>query len=135
QANLAMLYEDALRLVGYDIFAITDGLQALNHLATHDAPDLVILDVNLPHMSGRDIHKHIRSSAKYADIPVIILTANSLMIEQIRRETAQDDSLYHKPVRMTDLQELAKSLQPGAAGKPTHLAETQKVRRLEQDVE
>ncbi|MGJ3240774.1 MAG: response regulator transcription factor [Anaerolineae bacterium] len=131
QPNLAMLYEDALRLVGYDIFAIQDGLTALNHLATHDAPDLVILDVNLPSLSGRDILKHIRGSEKYTDTPVIILTANSLMVEQIRPHTTRNDYLYIKPISMKELQELAKAVKMGTDGKPAYMAETQKVPHLE----
>jgi|GEM_PF-3181038 len=131
QPNLAMLYEDALRLIGYDIKAINNGLDALNHLATHEPPDLVILDVNLPGLSGRDIHKHIRTSDKYIDTPVIILTANSLMLNQIRPDAAPNDYLRIKPIGMKELQELAKSLLRGADGKRTHQAETQKVPHLD----
>lgn len=131
-ANLAMLYEDALRLVGYNIFAISDGLQALNYLATNDAPDLVILDVNLPHMSGRDIHKYIRTTDQYKETPVIILTANSLMLDQMRRDTTPNDYLYIKPIGMRELQELARSLLRGEDGKRTHMATTQKVPHLDE---
>ena len=133
QPNLAMLYEDALRLIGYDIFAIDDGLKALNHLETNEPPDLVILDVNLPNLSGKDIHRHIRGSQKYASTPVIILTANSLMIEQIRPITVKNDYLYVKPIGMRELQELAKSLQRNDEGTPSFMAETQKVPHLEDE--
>lgn len=131
QANLAMLYEDALRLIGYDIIAINNGLDALNHLATHEPPDLVILDVNLPGLSGRDIHKHIRTADRYNDTPVIILTANSLMLNQIRHDAAPNDYLRIKPIGMKELQELAKSLLRGKDGKRTHQAETQKIPHLD----
>lgn len=133
QANIALLYEDALRLVGYDIFAINDGLKALNHLETHDAPDLIILDVNLPNLSGRDIHKHLRNSMKYTETPVIILTANSLAIEQIRPAITKNDYLRIKPIGMRELQELAKSLQRTEDGTLIYQAETQKIPYLEDD--
>ncbi|MEM9954673.1 MAG: response regulator [Chloroflexota bacterium] len=110
QINLATLYEDALRLVGYNTVSIRNGLEALNYLQLNDVPNLVILDVNLPGMSGRDILRHIRSKEKYADLPVIILTANSLMVAQIRRETTALDYLFVKPITMPKLQELAKSM-------------------------
>lgn len=135
QANLAMLYEDALRLVGYDIFAIKDGLKALNHLQIAEAPDLIILDVNLPSLSGRDIHKHLRNSKKYDDTPVIILTANTLMIEQLRPACTKNDYLNVKPIGMKELQDLAKALMPTDDGTPTYMAETQKIPYLEDDYE
>ncbi len=132
QANLAMLYEDALRLVGYDIFSLNDGLKALNHLETNNPPDLVILDVNLPNLSGKDIHRHIRGSQKYADTPVIILTANSLMIEQMHGVIGENDHLFVKPIGMRQLQELAKSLRRDKEGTPSFMADTQKVPHLEE---
>ena len=133
QPNLAMLYEDALRLVGYDIFAISDGLKALNHLATHEAPDLVILDVNLPNMSGRDIHQHIRKNDKFKDTPVIILTANSLMLDQIRPDLKINDHLHVKPIGMKELQDLAKSLRRDADSQRKQQTETQVVPQLDED--
>lgn len=108
QPHLAILYEDTLRLVGYDVFSIHNGLEALNHLAIHPSPDFVILDVNLPSLSGRDILKHIRSNAKYDDMPVLVLTANVLMIQQIQPEIGENDYLHAKPIGMMELQSYAK---------------------------
>lgn len=133
QVNLALLYEDALRLVGYDTVSIHDGLAGLNYLELNDVPDLVILDVNLPRLSGRDILQHIRSSEKFKTLPVIILTANSLMVSQIRPQTTSLDYLFVKPISMQKLQELAKAVKQDVDVLPTHRAETQKVPHLDEN--
>jgi len=134
QTNLAILYEDALRLVGFDVVAIHDGLEALNHLELNDAPNLIILDVNLPSLSGRDIHKHIRGTDKYAKTPVIILTANSLMIDKIRPTITSNDYVFVKPIGMKQLQDLAKAVRPNDAGLPDYMAKTQPIPHLDEPV-
>lgn len=130
QVNISMLYEDALRLVGYDVVALRDGLVALNALETRDAPQLIVLDINLPRLSGRDIHKHIRSRDKFKDVPVIILTANSLMGERLAEEMTPRDHFYIKPIGMKEFQELAKAMKPGRDGVPDYMADTQRIPHL-----
>lgn len=130
QVNISMLYEDALRLVGYDVVALRDGLVALNALETRDAPQLIVLDINLPRLSGRDIHKHIRSRDKYKEVPVIILTANSLMGERIVPDLTPRDHLFIKPIGMKEFQELAKAMKPGRDGVPDYMADTQRIPHL-----
>jgi DNA-binding response OmpR family regulator len=130
QVNISMLYEDALRLVGYDVVALRDGLLALNALETRAVPDLIILDINLPRLSGRDLHKHIRGRDKYKNVPVIILTANSLMAERLLPEMTVRDHLYVKPIGMKEFQELAKSMRPGRDGVPDYMADTQRIPHL-----
>lgn len=130
QVNISMLYEDALRLVGYEVVAIRDGLLALNALETQEAPSLIILDINLPRLSGRDLHKHIRSREKYSQVPVIILTANSLMAERLAPDMTARDHLFVKPIGMKEFQELAKAMRPGRDGVPDYMADTQRVPHL-----
>lgn len=125
QPHLAILYEDTLRLVGYDVLSIHNGLEALNHLATHPSPDFVILDVNLPSLSGRDILKHIRSNAKFNDMPVLVLTANVLMIQQIQPEIGESDYLHAKPIGMMELQSYAKKVRQHIRERAESRLETQ----------
>jgi CheY-like chemotaxis protein len=59
---------------GYDVSSASDGLQAQMQLATH-RPDLIVLDVLMPHMDGLAFLQVLRTDPKTADIPVIALTA------------------------------------------------------------
>jgi two-component system, OmpR family, alkaline phosphatase synthesis response regulator PhoP len=110
QMNLSILYEDALRLVGYDIKLFRNGLEAINAVELNEPPTFIILDVNLPGLSGKDVLQHIRKNKKYADVPVLIATANSVMAKVIQADLTSIDQLFIKPVSMMDLQKMAKDV-------------------------
>lgn len=63
-----------------EIRAIRDGRAAINFFESikrpEDIPHLVLLDVNLPRMSGHEVLAYIKNSEKYASIPVIMLTTS-----------------------------------------------------------
>ena len=63
----------ALRKYGYEVVGVTDGALALERWQTSQ-PDLVLLDVNLPHLSGMDICREIR---KQSSVPIIMVTAHN----------------------------------------------------------
>ncbi|MDQ7026344.1 MAG: response regulator [Anaerolineae bacterium] len=110
QMSLSILYEDALRLVGYDVKLFRNGLEAVNAVELYDPPTFIILDVNLPGLSGRDVLQHIRKNPKYDDVPVLIATANSVMAKVIEPEIGEQDRLFIKPMSMIDLQKIAKDV-------------------------
>ncbi|MFT7623459.1 MAG: chemotaxis family two-component system response regulator Rcp1, partial [Myxococcota bacterium] len=54
-----------------------DGEHALEVLAeASELPDLILLDLNMPGMDGRELLKHLKADPKYASIPVVILTSS-----------------------------------------------------------
>ncbi len=61
---------------GYHTRKATNGLEALNELQGFK-PDLILLDLNMPHLSGDNLLKAIRKEDAYRDIPVIVLTARA----------------------------------------------------------
>jgi two-component system phosphate regulon response regulator PhoB len=70
------LYEVALKRVGYNVIARGEartGLQWLEQIL----PDLILLDIMLPEMSGIEMLKEIRSTQNGRDVPVIVVTAKS----------------------------------------------------------
>jgi CheY-like chemotaxis protein len=115
QASLAMLYEDSLRLIGYEVVRISNGLEAINYIELHDVPTLIILDINLPGLSGRDVWLHIRKQARFSKMPVVISTANTLMAARLEQEIGEFDQLLIKPVSLKTLQETAKKWKNQAA--------------------
>lgn len=119
QLHLVTLYEDALRLVGFDVETSRNGLNALNKLETNDVPTMILLDVNIPGLSGKDLHKHIRSKEKFNDVPVLIATANSVAAASMQSALMDNDTLMVKPIGMKDLQQFAKA----AKAKMTQLQE------------
>src|SRR5688572_26062276 len=108
QMSLSTLYEDALRLVGYDVKLFRNGLEAINAIEMNEPPAFIILDVNLPGLSGKDVLQHIRKNKKYTKVPILLATANSVMAKVIQPDLTAIDQLFIKPLSMMDLQKMAK---------------------------
>jgi CheY-like chemotaxis protein len=68
------LIAQALKLVGYNVTGVTSGEQGLT-LMRERKPDLVLLDLMMPHVSGWDVYRAMKNEKALADIPVIIITA------------------------------------------------------------
>ena len=78
---------------GYEILSATDGEAALKSIDCY-MPDLILLDLKLPLVSGYDICRHIKSSPKLKKIPVIIFTASvGIDLEEKMKELKADDYL------------------------------------------
>jgi DNA-binding response OmpR family regulator len=73
-ADIRFLVTLKLTRAGYQLRAFSDGLSALADAREHP-PDLAILDVMMPGMSGLEVCRELRKDPTTADIPVILLTA------------------------------------------------------------
>src|SRR5271170_2833059 len=76
-----LLLEGMLELLGYDSQSAANGTQALEML--DGSIDLVLLDVNMPEITGFEVTRRIRASDTFADIPVIMVTALSSMQDRL----------------------------------------------------
>jgi DNA-binding response OmpR family regulator len=74
--DIRELVEFKLSTLGHDIVAVTDGAAAIES-CKQDRPDLAVLDVMMPGMSGLDAIRVIRSDPSLSDLPVILLTARA----------------------------------------------------------
>jgi len=70
------LISDIVDALGYDVIKAFDGPQALAIVKT-EPPDLILLDVNMPGMSGFEVVSHLKADSETAQIPIILLTALS----------------------------------------------------------
>lgn len=70
---LANVYRNALNFAGYDVDVASDGVTALGDIDT-DHPDLVVLDMHLPQISGERILSEVASTPDTRDIPFIVVT-------------------------------------------------------------
>ena len=68
--------ESALKNAGYEVICAEDGETAL-HMAQQQHPDLVLLDIILPKMSGPEVLKHLKSDPATAEIPVVVVSSLS----------------------------------------------------------
>ncbi|MGA7217936.1 MAG: response regulator [Candidatus Sulfotelmatobacter sp.] len=66
--------ERVLHKAGYDVVCAEDGLSALK-FAQEQKPDLILLDMILPRMSGPEVLENLKKDAATADIPVVVLSS------------------------------------------------------------
>lgn len=60
----------------YEVTAMKDGLEGMAWLFKGNLPDLILLDMSMPRLSGNDFLKNIRQSGFFRDIPVIVVSGN-----------------------------------------------------------
>src|SRR5262249_57213745 len=76
EAHLREVLCMQLRHAGYEVSEAIDGQEALE-LANRSLPDLVLLDVMMPHLTGFEVCERLRASYHTRHIPIIILTARA----------------------------------------------------------
>ncbi len=92
----------ALDMAGYRVHAAGSGAEAIETLQTV-SPDLVLLDLSMPTVTGWDVLHYMRDQAALEHIPVVILTANA--DELTRRQTSAEraNGLLVKPVSLDEI--------------------------------
>ena len=90
----------------FDVHTIIDGKEAMLSLS-RETPRLVILDLNLPQVSGEEILSFIRSNQHLKNTSVILCTANERLADTLRNEA---DLILLKPVSPIQLKEIASRL-------------------------
>jgi CheY-like chemotaxis protein len=88
------------------ITAIKDGKKAINFFEIltnkEDAPHLILLDINLPKVSGHEVLMYIKTSEKYKSIPVIMLTTSSSEKDILSSYKNHVNCYITKPIDVTD---------------------------------
>lgn len=95
------------KMTKHKLMIATTGTEGLE-LILQQLPDLVLLDINLPDISGYEVLEQMRAHPKAKNIPAIAITANAMMNDVERGEKAGFDDYMVKPVRAY---ELLKSIQ------------------------
>ena len=72
-APIREMYKLKLEAAGFDVSAANDGASAL-HVLEHEKPDLILLDIRLPHLPGNEVLRRIRETKWGQDIKCIVLT-------------------------------------------------------------
>jgi two-component system, OmpR family, alkaline phosphatase synthesis response regulator PhoP len=93
---------------GYAVTAVADGQAALERLAAGTPVDLVVLDLMLPGMSGYAVCEALR--ARGSDVPVVMLTARTLVEDRIRGFDAGTDVYLPKPFDLDELLSVVRNL-------------------------
>jgi adenylate cyclase len=103
------LLADLLGVKGYAVATATTGEEALAKLPT-EKPDLVLLDVMMPGLSGYEVCQRIRANAETALLPVVMVTSLDPQGERIKGIEAGADDFLAKPINQPELFARVRSL-------------------------
>jgi CheY-like chemotaxis protein len=107
------LFSMALREAGHQVIEAHSGEKALL-LGSLNKPDLILLDIGLPGMSGQSVAVEIRAHPGLGDCPIIAVTAQRL--EQKDMRDLGIDHIIHKPILPRDLTRLVGEWYSGRSG-------------------
>jgi chemotaxis family two-component system response regulator Rcp1 len=103
--------------IANNLSVASDGEQALGMLrrlgvhANQVRPDLILLDLNLPRMDGKEVLKEIKADPDLQRIPVIVLTSSSADIDILKSYELNANGYIVKPVNLERLKEIVASIE------------------------
>lgn len=113
--DTANIFSAALQTAGFETQSIHDGQQAKEQLF-NGQPDIVVLDLHLPNISGYDLLMDIRKSDHLSNVPVILATADQRLAEELESNA---NIILIKPVSFNQLSILSKRLYQRYASQKT----------------
>jgi DNA-binding response OmpR family regulator len=102
EPDLLLLLEEHLRQEGYEVLTATTGMQAISR-AREDHPDLILLDVMMPGVSGFDVCNILQDFPETAAIPIIFLTAVAETKRKVMGLNLGADDYITKPFDLHEL--------------------------------
>ena len=106
------LFCDLLDAYGYDTHQCKDGEKAVE-LARQELPDLIIMDIQLPEVSGLDITRWLKDDEDLAHIPVLAVTAFAMRADEERVRAAGCEGYLSKPIQIGSFIKAVESLIQG----------------------
>lgn len=95
------LFRDLLEAQGYGILQTRDGMQALD-IARAERPDLIVMDIQLPQVSGLEVTKWIKADDDLKHIPIIAVTAFAMKGDEEKIREGGCEAYVAKPISVND---------------------------------
>lgn len=102
------LFRDLLEAHGYETLHTREGLAALD-LAREHRPDLILMDIQLPEVSGLEVTKWIKADDELSTIPVVAVTAFAMKGDEERIREGGCEAYISKPITVMSFMETIKS--------------------------
>ncbi len=108
--DLANIFAEALRSVGFEVEAMADGQIAQERLRKEPVPYLILLDMHIPHISGADLLTNIIKKDKRLGKTIVIITTADARMGEAYTDLA--DFVMVKPISFIQLRDLTSRLKP-----------------------
>jgi DNA-binding response OmpR family regulator len=102
ETNIVISLEFLMEQAGYDLRIAPNGREALEQVAAFE-PDLILLDVMMPHINGFDVCRRIRENPAWQNIKIIMLTAKGREVEMAKGLALGADAYITKPFSTKEL--------------------------------
>jgi DNA-binding response OmpR family regulator len=108
EANIKLL-RALLRGAGYDVVTATCGTEGLTAAASEN-PDLILLDIMMPDLTGYEVCQRLRAAAGTRQTPIVFLTALHELEDHVKAMDVGGDDILTKPINKLELLTRVKSL-------------------------
>jgi two-component system cell cycle response regulator DivK len=105
--NNRKLARDVLEFAGFNIMEATGGVEGVA-LAIEHKPDLVLMDIRMPDLSGTDALKLLRENSQTAEIPIVALTSSTMRGDEQRFLDEGFDGYLAKPISVREFPDQVK---------------------------
>lgn len=102
EPNILLSLEFLMQQAGFEVATAEDGESALSSVAA-EPPDVILLDISLPGISGFDVLERLRANSAHAGTPIIMLTAHGREVEREKGLALGADDYITKPFSTRDL--------------------------------
>ncbi len=120
--SLSALFASVLEMIGFEVEMIQDSREAMTRIAQR-RPALVMLDMQMPHVTGQEVLRQIRADERFRALKVMMVTANARAAEQEELERLADVILI-KPVTFDQIKEFTLRLVPLEKAEPDQSSQT-----------
>lgn len=109
EPNIVLSLEFLMQQAGFEVSTALDGESALAWVS-ENSPDLVLLDISLPGISGFEVLEQLRSQAAFKRLPIVMLTAHGREVEREKGLALGADDYITKPFSTRQLVEKVQAL-------------------------
>jgi len=111
------LFCDLLRAHQFEVEPVRDGREAVTRARDFD-PQLVVMDIQMPHVTGLEIIQHMKLDTRLRHIPIMAVTAYAGRDDEERIRTAGANAYVSKPISLVRFMEEVRALMPAESAAP-----------------
>ena len=103
------LFCDLLRVHGFEVEPVKDGREALDRARAFE-PDVIIMDIQMPHVSGLELIEQIKAEEELAHVPILAVTAYAAKGDEERIRDAGAEGYVSKPISVAKFVDAVRAL-------------------------